>query len=46
MLENKILQDEIDYECNSDKYDERINALAEQEDENYEDEIFERLSRE
>lgn len=46
MLENRMLQDEIDYECNSDKYDERMNALAEKEDENYQDKIFERLSEE
>lgn len=46
MLENRILQDDINYECNSDEYDERMNTLAEQEDENYQDEIFERLSEE
>lgn len=37
MLENIMLQDYINYEFNTDKYDERMNALAEKEDEEWED---------
>lgn len=37
MLENIMLQDYINYEFNTDKYDEEMNALAEKEDEEWED---------
>lgn len=33
MLENIMLQDYINYEFNTDKYDEKMNALAEKEEE-------------
>ncbi len=46
MLENRMLQDEINYDCNTDEYEKRMNALAERDDESYEDEIFERLGKE
>ena len=37
MLENIMLQDYIDYDFDTDKYDERMNALAEKDDERWND---------
>ena len=37
MLENRMLQDYADYNCNFSKYDEKMNALAERDDEKWED---------
>ena len=37
MLENRMLQDYYDYEFNTDKYDEKMNALADTDDERWED---------
>ncbi len=37
MLENRMLQDYFDYRFNTDDYDERMNALAEKDDERWED---------
>ena len=41
MLENRMLQDYYDYKFNTDKYDERMNALAEKDDEEYENNLKE-----
>ena len=37
MLENSMVLDYYDYEFNTDKYDEEMNALAERDDERWED---------
>lgn len=37
MLENIMLQDYIDYEFNTDKYDREMEALAERDDQRWED---------
>lgn len=42
MLENRIVAD--DYIEANDDYDEYLEYLLEKDDENYEDEIFERMS--
>ena len=37
MEENRMVQDQTNYEVNFDEYDRRMNALAEKEDEYWED---------
>lgn len=37
MKENRMVQDQIIYEVNFDEYDRRMNAIAEKEDEDWED---------
>ncbi len=37
MLENRMLTDNYNYDFNTDEYDERMNALAEKDDEEWED---------
>ena len=45
MLENRMLQDYMDYTLDYDEYDDYIEHLAEKEDEYYDEIIFEELSK-
>ena len=44
MLENRMVLDELDY-IENDEYDNYLEYLVEEDDRRYEDEIFERMSK-